>query len=711
MKINTVELKNIGPHKDLKVDLSAGLIGLLGANGSGKSTLVNAIYAALTNDFSRFSNIKADIITNDSGKQASFIRVVGSHHGQDFELTRWLRPNKNELVIGGDTYTKATDVNEAIQANLGISKLVIDKYVFVDQWEMFQFLSQTDGERAKTFQYLCGTESATKIHKLCGEYVTKQKGVEIVDNSLELEEAIAVTQEQMDTHAEEGREAKGLIMGDEKLASHEDLIKRAEKADDAEKLVEDSQNLVYASEVTRKKLDVERVRVVKELKDKTAKFSLISIEKLDDAHELIENWDNFKRLDDDLELLVKNLASCEARLKKIEDNKPVKDNERYVTLDERDELVEQKGELLFQLKQDRPVVEEFGDEDITHECSKCHQPVDTYYIQNLKANYETNQEQLADVVGALKYSTDFDASEKLYWTQRSTRKDAVDDVISEISEVNVALSKVPGTEAYDKAVAFIVEFKTIKREINQCEELKASLDVDVSKIEGQIESTEKYLEGLRETVTNQPATELVVRSKKRIDVHNQAVIDHGVAIRCFKNSKRNRTQLRLTLVQLRFRLKEKAKIRDLLSTISEAGDVFHWNNLPKTVSQANLELLVDDINENLVMFNNPYYVEADQDLTFKVYFPGVSPVKATQLSGGQKVVLAIAFRAALDRVFGHDIGMMFLDEPTAGLDSDNVEYFHDALQQLSQKVHGDRQLVVITHVQELGGVFDQLIQL
>ena len=139
--------------------------------------------------------------------------------------------------------------------------------------------------------------------------------------------------------------------------------------------------------------------------------------------------------------------------------------------------------------------------------------------------------------------------------------------------------------------------------------------------------------------------------------------------------------------------------------------MFHWNNLPKTVSQANLELLVDDINDNLQMFNNPFYVEADQDLTFKVYFPGKSPVKAKQLSGGQKVILAIAFRAALDRVFGHDVGMMFLDEPTAGLDADNVEFFHDALQQLAKKVHGNRQLVVITHVQELGGVFDQLVEI
>ena len=104
-------------------------------------------------------------------------------------------------------------------------------------------------------------------------------------------------------------------------------------------------------------------------------------------------------------------------------------------------------------------------------------------------------------------------------------------------------------------------------------------------------------------------------------------------------------------------------------------------------------------------------MEADADLTFNVFFAGQEPVKAKQLSGGQKVLLSIAFRAALDRVFGHNIGMMFLDEPTSGLDADNVSFFQEALQQLAKKVGEDHQLIVITHVQELGKVFDQLVEI
>jgi DNA repair exonuclease SbcCD ATPase subunit len=55
--------------------------------------------------------------------------------------------------------------------------------------------------------------------------------------------------------------------------------------------------------------------------------------------------------------------------------------------------------------------------------------------------------------------------------------------------------------------------------------------------------------------------------------------------------------------------------------------------------------------------------------------------------------------------------MMFLDEPTSGLDADNVSFFQEALQQLAKKVGADHQLIVITHVQELGKVFDQLVEI
>jgi exonuclease SbcC len=150
---------------------------------------------------------------------------------------------------------------------------------------------------------------------------------------------------------------------------------------------------------------------------------------------------------------------------------------------------------------------------------------------------------------------------------------------------------------------------------------------------------------------------------------------------------------------------------DLLEIVRQTAQVFHWNEMPKYVAQAHLDRIVASINQTLQLFGSPFYVSADADLKFLVHLPGKPPMSTSQLSGGQKVVLAVAFRTAVGNVFGHDIGMMFLDEPTAGLDADNVAYFQDAIQQLSQRLQADSQLVIITHSRSMLNIFDQVLEI
>lgn len=710
MRINEVHLKNIGPHEEFHVELTSGLIGLLGPNGAGKSTLVNSIYAALTNDFSRFSNVKSDIITNNSGNKQSYIRVTGSHHNQDFDLTRWLRPNKNELVIGGTVYTKANDVNQAIEEQLGISRLVIDKYVFVNQWEMFQFLSQTESERAKTFQYLCGTEAATKIHKICNDYVTNQKSIEVVDNSVELEEAIAVSQTHMDHHAERGREAKTRIMTDEQLASRKKLLKRAIQAEEAAELIVSVEKQLGQYKHDRKRSRLIRIAVQDRIaKDKT-ELSFIDNDTLIKSREIVENWHEYSGLGSQLTQLEAGITTLQAKYDELVE--PVKDKLQYITAADREELIRRKGELEFQQKQDAKLLDDVSlDDDKERLCPHCQQTVTADHILSVQSAYSGRLSELKAIKSDLTYSKQFDTDLENFKSRSSSLVDAMSKLAVDLAEVRSKLKRCPNKAAHSEALTFIQNFDELEQRIIQAEESIKAHDQRIAKYDGRIETLKTQLSSLEEQVRERPTSEAVAKATTRIEQHEAAVVAYKVSVQCFNEARESRNKLKKTLDQLKLRLSEKVKIRNLLSTISEAGEIFHWNKLPKTVSQANLELLVDDINDNLSMFNNPFYVEADQDLTFKVYFPGKSPVKAKQLSGGQKVILAIAFRAALDRVFGHDVGMMFLDEPTAGLDADNVEFFHDALQQLAKKVHGNRQLVVITHVQELGGVFDQLIEI
>jgi len=708
MHIEQVELKNIGPHQSLTVKFGRGLVGIVGANGSGKSTLVNAVYAALTNDFTRLGGTKAEIITNGSS-DPSYIRVTGKHQGQSFTLTRWLRPNKNEFKIGVSVFEKATDVNEAVINYLDISKAVIDKYVFVNQWEMFSFLDQTPSERAKTFQYLCGTEAASSIHKVCMDYVARQQGIEVVDNSVELEDAIRETRTAMTEHTEIGRAAKLNLLLDAELEAYQLLLSQFDLGKEAQTQLQEVKH-----KIERLNLSLEKLQKSQSA-EKLAKREAWQAEfkhKLAVAKEVLELVEVQKivclRLFDKRQRHAEHVAVVE--FKKRDKPSPTKD---YADLKLQKQLIKEEHELGFKINQVSTLLTHSGNRF----CTQCRQEVTKEYVEQVKVEYLRNVTRLAEVRRILTYSESYDRKLEHYQSEYKICQQLCMDFATEVkeseNEIDLISKKLVG---YDDAG--IEEAKALIARNLEIEQQKFYYEKDVKQEQHQIAGFQGELKNvlaqkskLSKQVKQMPDEEEVAIVKVRLAQHQESFAIWSKSVGAFQEAKRSWLRTKQSLEQLTAKMADREKVRKLLDTVSSAGDVFHWNNLPKLVSQSNLQLLVGDINANLQFFNDPFYVEADSDLTFNVFFAGQEPVKAKQLSGGQKVLLSIAFRAALDRVFGHNIGMMFLDEPTSGLDADNVSFFQEALQQLAKKVGEDHQLIVITHVQELGKVFDQLVEI
>lgn len=705
MRITRVRLQNIGPHQHFQVDLDAGLIGIVGANGAGKSTLVNSIYAALTNDFSRFSTVKSDIIRNGSGTEPSFIQLEGTHRGQEFLLTRSLRPSSNEFTIGSRVYTKANEVNDAVTAELNITKSVIDKYVFVDQWQMFGFLNETASERAKTFQFLCGTEIASQIYKVCADYVTRQQGIEIVDNSVELEAAIAEAKQAMDEAKKEGKEAEAWILSEEALEEAQKRYRAGTQVAEARETEARATGLLNLAKtefetVTAAKTELENKLKARQAWLKKSEDAIAAARAFLKSQKSRDNVAKLKKATaidlSDARLMVKERADadkCKAKL--------------YIAPSIRSSTRESIASLTVMINAAKAAQ---LDNSV---CETCLQPIDAKHKQKLKDSLDENEKKRSDLVVQLKYS-------EMYDKEEAARQQSLQSWIETVSRLEAQLKELQSIDDAADPSEGDLTVETAKDLLRKEKKYSASVEALLRHIESastaiqisqkQLTWHETRVQAAREIIEAAPSTSEFARIKKELQSHRDAENKRSMALGRYRAFKRTKAQTEETLAQLKLRLAEKSKIRNLLDTISTVGDVFHWNQLPKTVSQANLELLIDDINSNLKLFNNPFVVEADSDLTFRVFLPGQAPVKAKQLSGGQKVILAIAFRAALDRVFGHDVGMMFLDEPTSGLDADNVNFFHEALQQLAQKVGHSRQLVVITHVQELGTVFDQLIE-
>ena len=229
MWIRRVKLKNFGCHEEFEQKLERGLVGIFGPNGSGKSTIVDGIYYALTGDLGRFEGVKGDQIRIDAGdKDEAYIEVEAEHDGTKFKIRRGLRPNKQSLKVGDDEpVTKSGDIQDKLK-ELGVDAKLIGTYVFVSQWSMFDFISQTPGERAKTYQHLCNTGRAQEIVDAIDKLMDQDRGlsVELVDNSDEIRQEIDKLQFEYDNYRKEHAEAKKSKLADADHTLQQEIVDR-----------------------------------------------------------------------------------------------------------------------------------------------------------------------------------------------------------------------------------------------------------------------------------------------------------------------------------------------------------------------------------------------------------------------------------------------------------------------------------------------------
>ena len=157
---------------------------------------------------------------------------------------------------------------------------------------------------------------------------------------------------------------------------------------------------------------------------------------------------------------------------------------------------------------------------------------------------------------------------------------------------------------------------------------------------------------------------------------------------------------------------EGERVRRWVQHLGDVRAVLHRDSLPKVVAQHYLRELEIDTNAFLGVFDAPFRVETDAGLSFRALFHDGRDQPAGRLSGGEKVVLALAFRLSVNSMFAQDVGLLCLDEPTVGLDDHNLGCLRTALGRLKElsRARG-LQVILVTHERSLGPLFDQVIDL
>jgi DNA repair exonuclease SbcCD ATPase subunit len=363
-----------------------------------------------------------------------------------------------------------------------------------------------------------------------------------------------------------------------------------------------------------------------------------------------------------------------------------------------------------QLRRDREILLKFGSGALVA-CPTCGTPVRTMdkHLRELEARIPRLDKQATLTWATLARIEQARQAVQTYQTWKQAHDQQLASLQAQLANLQEITPPTddPAELQQDLATLHAVESAlTSARQLAQ--QASAKSTTAVTQLKGATQRQKELQGKLAATaITN----EELAKVEKSLQQHSWALQEaaiHRTAAGMHQQQMKN-TQLELD--QLTAKLERNRKARNFAAKLTILReDVFHRQKLPLAVAGQNLTDMEAGINSVLEDFGSPFWVEADADLLFTVHFPGEPPKSVLRLSGGQRGVFAVAFRLSVASLFDADLNLLVLDEPTAGMDPDNVNYLTAALTKYAAKIRGKRQVIIITHA-DVRSACDQVIDL
>ena len=699
MLLKKVVLTNVCQHESLSVEFSRGVNGIFGPSAAGKSNLINSIQGAWTGNFNIVSSKKDDNVRNDAAiTDKSGVYTVWEHDRLPFSIYRDMRSSSSELRIRDKRITKAADISAELEAIIGVKKEIVSEYVFVSQWNIFNFLTADTTHRRKSFMNLCNLENLFELSTHLGQQ--QRADMHLVAGVVDDIDAIRARMSQRTARITELTSS---------VRHHSKFIISNEKRKEYEHIIADNETYEELSQsVASRKLE----------KDAASK-------KLS-QHQMLISQAEAKRVKTE-----KELAKLESRLENIEAYLAAagsySDYSRYVS--ERNSLsppskpvyavdvkrLERSKAKMAVLVSDyerlEKKVEKYksGDMQVCQECGITPVSEDSPVYQSWISDMACNKVAQHELRNAIAAETKLLKDWEVYATALNAYKRAEAELDSRISACQ---TKSAPSGNYTEQDCVMVkaeisarnsELRTLADEIQKSTiktvELKtliASIDREVEKesnrIENLIISTPDYLKKLQVALQKSVAAGVkVAENKAVIKSLTDANEEDSIYVKRIARAKQ---------------LSEKAGA--WVESLDRWRDIVHPTKLPELVLRKAMINLLEKTNEYLERFNCEYRVVTDSGMEFLVKKPSGFVLPGVRLSGGEKVALGIAFRLAAI----NNLGLVVLDEPTAGLDEDRLDAVIDVLGELANVARdNDQQIILVTHDPRLDRVLDKKIVL
>jgi exonuclease SbcC len=688
-------------------EFTRGLVAILGENGSGKSSLFGAIRWALTGENPNFG-VKTDNISQYAKEgEPSYVSLEFEHNGHIAVVTRHLLPEKEQSVLtvdGVEAGRGDKSVTAGVEKLLGVDAKFISRFIIVSQTEIFSFIDDNQTDTDKFFQRLFNTAKADKCQDALGKNLNKITIPEILKTSAQL----AHEKETLET-------AIGDLMTQfDGLPTFDDFL-RAQRVDQKtinewEKREKAGQELVKIAQ-QEKEYEKQLAAIESDSKQHAEDFAaLVDITSGREAahaaaRSALGHWQSYKSV-------AKAKAELQASREAISAKRLSNPEPAAIAATVIPDTLGRLANLKKQLKEMQSFVEVFVVMGNAR-CPTCHTPT-ADLAHHLKKTQEVDIPAVTDLIAAAeKLLAEHQAQDAAYktWEKLDRELTAREHQLTEAEEKLVAVPPPPNSEdELKQTVNEFGEFQRVKAEleplVRQATEKKAKLSGLLTGLKDRKAQLHEEIAGISATASDaHMATTRLTKLREQYAARQEL--------------ERQKTQLDFDASRLQEQVDlarqqehQAVRLREWSLVAEQAREAL--KNAPRLVAQRNLQKLESAINELLQIFavNFIVRVPTEGSPTFVAeFFDGRRQV-AQRLSIGQKTVLALAFRVAVNAMFAEEIGLLALDEPTASLDAARIHALAPVLERLRDlSTAKGLQCLLVTHASNLSHLFESAIEL
>jgi DNA repair exonuclease SbcCD ATPase subunit len=707
MFIKSVKLSNFCQHTDKTITFEKGLNAIVGPNGSGKSNILTAIYGGITGNFSRNAGVLSDNVSINriAGKECS-VELQLSHGSEDIKIVRWIDPSKRELTLAGNTYTSEAEFKKKLLEVLDVDEVILDQYCFVEQWDHFGPFNLTPAKRISAFQKLFRIDQLNNVCEQIGKSDYKAAILNFSYNKTDLEKELADKQASLETLKKVVEDYPTIESLDDKIISIvNDVNACKEKIRLAASI---SSRLSYIDNYTTQMSGHEKRLNHKkeELAAKMTSYSEGSALRVqaEQAELLWNKYSNYVGSKNRISTAIANLEKEKAL------NPTPQKPENYI--EDENEANTKLDSFKYYLAFYKNMVKSIDVNDKKSRCPVCATPA-----ENLASNLKEAEEQIKQIspqvdalTDALRVTMSFDKSMNSYLVWKKTYDDRLNQLNfekSKLIEVSIpSISMEDSKKIISEAQVLNKEIEAINKAINETnltiKGLLSGIEQQSAEIEKDLELQKNY-ERVDENKLADLETELEFFKAEKLKV-GDARLEHATMAAEVKSIKE-----KISNANLERQMAERQVSWN--SRLDRLKKVFKHDALPMAISRKHMERVVIELNNTLSYIGLPFTIELDANLGFEAKFRDFK-ISASRLSGGQKIILTIAFRLAVNATFASNLGLLCLDEPTVGLDEINLHAMEMAFERLKEfSAANDIQIIVVSHEKGISHLFNNTIDL